>query len=159
MILPMNHHCPSPAPDNCTPQPACVFYPVPIYVLVQCPPPTPECHEEKCGCECECECDELAVPQQIDANGDMKPTALVGGLADAQLTLEYLVETGATDTTVTVAAVQPDGTSSTRKDSGAAVGFHIQEKFLAVKPGTKLTLEVADIKVTARLRWCETISS
>jgi hypothetical protein len=151
MMWPMHHHCSPPMSGCCMPQPGWIFYPV--YVPVHCPPPAQECCEE----ECECECDELTVPEQIDANGDKKSDALVGGHDDAHLTLEYLVEAGAADTTVAVTAVQPDGTSSTWTDTGAGVGFHVQEKFLVVKPGTKLTLEVKDIKVTARLRWCETI--
>ena len=156
MSWPMHHSCCGPLPGQMLPGQGWVFYPiyVPVPAVPCAPPPHEHCEKE---CECECECDELAVPQQLDANGDTKPTAMVGGLDDACLTLEYLVEAGAEDTTVTVTAVQPDGTSSTWTDTGAAVGFHVQECFLNVKPGTKLTLEVKDIKVTARLRWCETI--
>lgn len=149
MTWPMQHPCSPPLPGQCLPQPACVYYPV--YIPVPCPPAEPECCDEAC------ECDEVLVPQQIDATGDARPTAMVGGLGDAYLTLEYLVEADAADTTVTVNAVQPDGTNSTWTDNGAGVGFHVKEQFLAVKPGAKLTLEVKDINVTARLRWCETI--
>lgn len=156
MNWPMHHHCCPPPPESCGPawsfQPTYVPVYVPLYVPVCAPPPAEDCREEECEC-----LDELAVPQMITATGDQKPTALVGGNDDAYLTLEYLVETGAVDTTVTVTAVQPDGTSSTWTDTGAGVGFHVQEAFLAVAPGTKLTLEAKDIKVTARLRWCETI--
>ena len=147
MMWPMHHHhCLPPLPGQCLPQPAWACYPIFIPVAAPAQP-----HDV------DCECEEVVLPQQLDANGDQKSSALVGGHDDAHLTLEYLVETGAADTTVTVTALQPDGTSSTWTDTGAGVGFHVQEQFLAVKPGTKLTLEVADIKVTARLRWCESI--
>ena len=149
MMWPMHHPCSAPMPGCCVAPPGWIYHPV--YVPVTCPPPMPEHRETECRCE------ELRLPQQIDANGDKKSDALVGGHDDAHPTLEYLVETGAADTTVTVTALRADGTASTWTDSGAGVGFHVQEGFLAVKPGTKLTLEVKDIKVTARLRWCESI--
>lgn len=154
MNWPMHHSCSGPLPGQFLPGPVWVLYPIYIPMPpVQYAPPAHQHRED----ECQCECDELAVPQQLDANGDAKPTAMVGGLDDVYLTLEYLVEADAEDTAVIVTAVQPDGTSSTWTDTGAGIGFHVQEQFLAVKPGTKLTLEVKDIKVTARLRWCETI--
>jgi hypothetical protein len=149
MMWPMHHHCSPPAPGCCIPQPVWYCYPV-ACVPVHCAPPAQEC------CEEERECEELTVPQQIDATGGETPSAvLVGGHDNAHLTLEYLVETGATDPKVTVTAVQPDGATATWTDTGIAVGFHVQEKFLTVKPGTKVKLEVSS--VTARLHWCETI--
>jgi hypothetical protein len=176
MTWPMHPHCSPPMPGCCVPQPAWFYYPV-ACVPIYCAPPAQEC------CEEECDCKELTVPQQIDATGDIKPTALVGGHDDVHLTLEYLVEKGATNAKVTVTAVQPDGATSTWTDTGIAVGFHVQEKFLTVKPGTQVNLEVGSVTraavphptqpgstranarpalgsvtgVTARLRWCETI--
>jgi hypothetical protein len=102
-------------------------------------------------------CDELTVPQEVNAVGATTSTGMTGGHDEAHLTLEYLVETGVAVLTVKVTALQPDGVTSTWEDSGITVGFHVQEKVMTVKPGTKLTLEVGDPKVTARLRWCETI--
>lgn len=143
----MHHHGCMPMPGQWIAQPGWIYWPV--YVPVACPPPA--------ATEPEGACDELAVPREIEARGDAKGEALVGGREEVRLTLEYLVEAEAVDTTVTVTARQPEGTISTWTDSGAGAGFHLQERFLAAAPGTKLALEVADARVTARLRWCETI--
>ena len=80
--------------------------------------------------------------------------ALVGGTQPAHLTVEYLVDTGITDASVTVTIVS-DGTTTTWSDTSSAAGYHVNDTLAAVKPGSKVTLAVTD--ALARLRWCETI--
>ena len=149
MMWPMQTHCAPPMPNCWTPQGWPVI-PV-VFMPAACASALPDtCDEGDC-------CDELTVPQEIGATGATTATGVTGGHDEAHLTLEYLVETGVTVLTVKVTALQPDGVTSTWEDPGVTVGFHVQEKFISVKPGSKLTLEVGDPKVTARLRWCETI--
>lgn len=150
MMRSMHHHCYPSMPDCCMPQPGWFFYYPVVCVPVYCSPPTLECAEEACDGE------EMTVAQQVDATGTAtSSTVLVGGHGDAYLTVEYLVESGATGPSVTVTAADPGGATSTWTDTGLSVGFHVQERFLGVKPGTKLSLAVNN--VTARLRWCESI--
>jgi len=122
-----------------------------LFFPVACASSMPE------ACDEDDDCDVLTVPQEISAVGAVTSTGVTGGLDDAHLTLEYLVETGVAVLTVKVTAVQPDGVTSTWADPAVTVGYHVQETFMTVTPGTKLTLEVGDPKITARLRWCETI--
>lgn len=101
-------------------------------------------------------CDHLKVPREIDADTtSSSASALVGGGADKiSLSLEYLVEAGATSPSVKV-TTSSDGGSATWSDDTPSTGYHVQEALLSVTPGSKVTLNVNN--ATARLRWCETI--
>jgi hypothetical protein len=100
-------------------------------------------------------CDTIIVPRDLDADPtDASEQTLVGGSEQVSLSLEYLVETGAVSPSVKLTTTS-DGASGTWSDTTPAVGYHVQEALLSVKPGTKVLLEVNN--VTARLRWCERI--
>lgn len=97
----------------------------------------------------------MTVAHELEADAASSPQeALIGGRCDVHLSLEYLVETGATAPEVKL-TVTEDGATSTWSDTGIAEGYHVKEDFMSVEPGARVTLEVTD--ATARLRWCETI--
>jgi hypothetical protein len=78
--------------------------------------------------------------------------AFVGGVSDARLTLEYLIEEGADATSVSV-TVSGAGQTLNWTASDTTAGYHVYDQFGAVKPGSKVTLEASG--ALARLRWCE----
>ncbi|MCP5072702.1 MAG: hypothetical protein GY947_05315 [Rhodobacteraceae bacterium] len=97
----------------------------------------------------------MRVPHEIEVNlGSAPQDALIGGIGEARLTVEYLVEPGATSPEVTVTATT-DGVTSEWSDSGPAPGFYAREDVLSALPGTRVTIAATDAIV--RLRWCETI--
>ncbi len=101
-------------------------------------------------------CETVTVPRDLAADAtNTTVTGLVGGSQQVSLSLEYLVDSGASSPSVKVSLVAPDGTSSDWSDSAPAAGYHVQEALLSAKAGTKLTLTVNN--VTARLRWCERV--
>ena len=120
--------------SGCCPPPPCGFY----YVAMM-----PGC------------CDAVVVPQDI-AVDSAKPSkdGLVGGTAQASLSLEYLVDAGAASPSVKLTTVT-DGVSSTWSDAAPPTGYTVQHAVLSVNPGTKLTLAVNN--AIARVRWCETL--
>lgn len=80
--------------------------------------------------------------------------AMVGSLHPVRLSVEYLVETGATSPSVTVTT--STGTiSATWSDSAPPVGYTVQQAILNAASGTKVTLAASN--AIARLRWCETV--
>jgi hypothetical protein len=85
-------------------------------------------------------------------SGGAPGQALVGGLSPARLSLEYVVDDGATSPTIKVTTVSA-GTSSTWEETSPGTGYQMKSDFLTVDPGTKVTLEASE--TTARLRWCE----
>ena len=97
----------------------------------------------------------MTVPHElaVDAATPSQET-FIGGKGDVHLTLEYLVDAGAPAPKVTLTFTS-GGSTSTWTDSGIAEGYHVKDSFMAVQPGTKVTIEVTD--AAARLRWCETI--
>jgi len=100
-------------------------------------------------------CDTVIVPRDLHADpANASQQTLVGGSEQVSLSLEYLVETGAASPSVKLTTTS-DGTTSIWNDTTPAVGYHVQEALLSVKPGSKVLLEVNN--VTARLRWCERI--
>ncbi len=99
-------------------------------------------------------CQYMKVPHDLEAQGVQTQQALIGGNDAASLSLEYLVDSGATSPSVTLTTTV-GGATSTWTDAAPAVGYHVQEGLLSVKPGTKVTVAVNN--VTARVRWCETI--
>ena len=95
------------------------------------------------------------VVHEIDVNTNTTTaTALVGGMAPARLTVEYLVESGAVSPSVTVTVVS-DGQTSNWSDPNIAVGYHVNDHLAIAKPGAKVTLQAK--AATARLRWCEVV--
>ena len=100
-------------------------------------------------------CDTIRIPRDLDA--DQKAAsqqALIGGVDPVSVSVEYLVESGAASPSVTLTTTS-NGTSSTWSDASPAVGYHVQEALLSLKPGTKVNVTVNN--VTARVRWCETV--
>jgi len=91
---------------------------------------------------------ELAV-----ASGGATAQALVGGAAPAHLSLEYLVDSGATSPSITVTTAS-NGTTSSWSETTPGPGYQRKPDFLNVQPGTTVT--VAATEAAARLRWCET---
>ena len=114
-----------------------------VYVPVQLVAAAPDCPPS------------LKVPRDLEADPSTKSKqALVGGAGDVSLSLEYLVETGASSPTVTLTTTT-GGASAKWTDAAPAVGYFVHEALLSAKPGTKVTLEVNN--VIARVRWCETV--
>ena len=85
-------------------------------------------------------------------SGGTTQQALVGGVGPVKLSLEYLVESGATGPTITVTTTS-SGTSSTWTESPTASGYQVKPDFMNVAPGTTVTVGASG--ATARLRWCE----
>lgn len=94
------------------------------------------------------------MPQELTADPAASGDAMLGGFTTAHLTLETYVEAGAAAPEVKVTVVK-DGTSTTTTSSGLPEGYQMDEDFLTLDPGAKITLEVVD--AVARLRWCETV--
>jgi hypothetical protein len=100
-------------------------------------------------------CETITVPRDLDVDpSNASQQGLVGGASQISLTLEYLVETGASSPSVTLTTTS-DGVSSTWSDTTPTVGYHVQQAVLSVAPGTKVSIDVNN--VTARLRWCERV--
>lgn len=131
------------------------YYPYPVSPQPYYPACCPDCGRPShlCACEDEC-CEDVLVPQELSADNTNKVKEMfVGGLDDANLTLEYMPITPAT-ATVKVTITGPGGT--TVWDGGAvADGYHVKDDFAPVAPGSKIKIEVNDCM--ARLRWCEAI--
>ncbi len=90
---------------------------------------------------------------EVDADTPSRQ-ALVGGISDARLTLEYLIEEGADGPSVAVTISAPGQTVNwTATDTTA--GYHVHDEFGPAQPGTRVTLEASG--ALARLRWCEAI--
>ena len=100
-------------------------------------------------------CETITVPRDLAADAtNTSQNGLVGGSGQVSLSLEYLVETGASSPTVTVNTTS-DGVNATWSDDTPTVGYHVLEALLSVKPGTKVSITVNN--ATARLRWCERV--
>jgi hypothetical protein len=97
----------------------------------------------------------MLVAHEIDADSTTpSQNGLVGGTRQASLSLEYLVDAGASSPSVKVTTAS-GGSSATWSDDAPATGYTVRQGVLTVSPGTKVTLAVTD--AMARLRWCETI--
>ncbi len=97
----------------------------------------------------------MPLPQEVsvDSATGMKEV-LIGGTANASLTLEYVPDAGATSPLVKV-TVDLDGSTSTWQETSMTDGYHVKTHLLSIEPGAKVTLEVTE--AMARLRWCETV--
>lgn len=87
------------------------------------------------------------------ASGGATASALVGGAATVRLSLEYLVDAGATSPSITVTTAS-GGTTSTWQETTPASGYQVKPGFLTIPPGTTLTVDATE--AAARVRWCET---
>jgi hypothetical protein len=96
----------------------------------------------------------MKVPHSIEAQSGTPNTVIIGGTDEVSLTLEYLIEAGAKSPAVKVTSTF-NAADSTWSAADVAPGYHVEEAFMRVKPGTKTTVTVTD--AMARLRWCETI--
>ena len=100
-------------------------------------------------------CETITVPRALGVDpANASQQALVGGAGQVSLSLEYLVESGASSPSVSLNTTS-DGVNSTWSDDTPAVGYHVYEGLLSVKPGTKVSINATDL--TARLRWCERV--
>ncbi len=114
----------------------------------------PACHQPFHFCSCVPKT-QFQVAQELSVDTSNSPKeALIGGLCNSCLTLEYMPTEGATSPAIKITFTGPDGTS-TWEESSIPAGFHVKSDFSTVSPGTKVKIEVTD--VIARLRWCETI--
>ena len=98
---------------------------------------------------------QFQIPQELSVDSSTSPKeALIGGLCDTSLTLEYMAEEGAAFPSIKITLTGSDGTS-TWEESSIPAGYHVKSDFSTVSPGTKVKIEVTE--AIARLRWCETI--
>src|SRR5262249_58664550 len=92
---------------GCHPQ--CVYVPV---IWVPCAP----------AC-----CERITVPRDLAADAkNASAQALVGGSEQVSLSIEYLVDTGASSPSVKVSTTS-GGATATWSDTSPAVGYHVQE--------------------------------
>ena len=107
-----------------------------------------------CGCPI-CRCGTAMVtPYEISvASGGSPAMALVGGATSVRLSLEYLVDDGASSPSIKVTTVS-SGSTSTWEETTPATGYQFKSDFITIQPGSKVTLDATE--TTARLRWCET---
>jgi hypothetical protein len=126
---------------------ACGGWPAPTYMVCYVPvlwsPPGPSFGHA------------LPVTREVNASPTTSPQeALIGGMSEAFLSLEYQATTGATSPAVKL-TITAEGTTSTWSEAGIATGYHVKHHLVSVRPGSKVVLEVTE--ATARLTWCETI--
>ena len=96
----------------------------------------------------------MLIPYELSvASGGPSAQALVGGLTTVHLSLEYVVDSGATAPAITVSTAS-DGTTSSWEETTPASGYHVKRHFLNIQPGTTVTVTATE--TAARLRWCET---
>jgi hypothetical protein len=106
------------------------------------------------GClPCPCGTPMISPYELAIASGGATAQAFVGGAAPARLSLEYVVDDGASSPTIKVTTVSA-GSTSTWEETAPASGYQVKSDFMSVQPGTKVTLDATE--TTARLRWCET---
>jgi hypothetical protein len=82
-----------------------------------------------------------------------KAQALVGGASTVHLSLEYLVDGGASSPSITVTTAS-NGTTSTWQETAPGTGYQVKRDFMNIPPGTTVTVDASE--AAARLRWCET---
>ncbi len=82
-------------------------------------------------------------------------SGLIGGSSEVHLTLEYISNSPPSTPPSVKVTITTDGATSTWEETTIPDGYHVKSDFIAVAPGSKITLEVNE--ATARLRWCETL--
>lgn len=88
------------------------------------------------------------------ASGGAAAEAFVGGASPVHLSLEYIVDDGASAPSIKVTTVAA-GSTSTWEETAPATGYQVKSDFMALEPGAKVTLDATE--AAARLRWCESI--
>ncbi len=97
----------------------------------------------------------MLLAREIDADtATPSKDGLVGGSRPAFLSVEYLVDAGASSPSVKITTAA-GGSSATWTDDTPPQGYTVRQAVLSAAPGTKVTLAVNN--VTARLRWCELV--
>ena len=97
----------------------------------------------------------MLLAREIDADATTtSQDGLVGGARPVFLSLEYLVDAGASSPSVTVTTAA-GGSSATWTDDSPPQGYTVRQAVLSAAPGTKVTLAVNN--AIARLRWCELV--
>jgi hypothetical protein len=97
----------------------------------------------------------MLLAREVDADtAAPSKDGFIGGSRQVFLSLEYLVDTGASSPTVKVTTAS-GGSSATWSDDTPAEGYTVRQAVLSAAPGTKVTLAVNN--ATARLRWCELV--
>ena len=69
------------------------------------------------------------------------------------LSLEYVVDDGATTPSVSVATAA-GGKYLELEETTPGAGYQVKRDFMTIQPGTKVTIDATE--TAARLRWCET---
>jgi len=96
----------------------------------------------------------MVSPYELSVDsGGATAQALVGGATTVHLSLEYLVDAGASSPSITVTTAS-NGTTSTWQETAPASGYQVKRHFLNISPGTTVTVDATE--AAARLRWCET---
>jgi len=109
-----------------------------------------------CGCGCgPCDCGQAMVsPYELAvASGGASAQAFVGGTTQVRLSLEYVVDDGASSPSIKVTTVSA-GSTSTWEETAPPSGYQVKSDFINLQPGAKVTLDATE--AAARLRWCET---
>jgi len=106
------------------------------------------------GCQpCPCGVPMVSSYELAVASGAPAAEAFVGGVSDVRLSLEYVVDAGASTPSIKVTTASP-GSTSTWEETTPGTGYQVKSDFMRLQPGTKVTLDVTE--TAARLRWCET---
>jgi hypothetical protein len=107
-----------------------------------------------CGCQPCCGGTPMVSPYELAVDSSAATAqALVGGTSTVHLSLEYLVDSGASSPSIEVTTAS-NGTTSTWQETAPASGYQVKRDFLNIPPGTKVTIDATE--AAARLRWCET---
>lgn len=107
-----------------------------------------------CGCPaCACGTPMVSPYELAVASGDPTAQAFVGGATPVRLSLEYVVDDGASSPSIKVTTVD-DGSTATWEETAPTTGYQVKNDFLNLHPGARITLDATE--AAARLRWCET---
>ena len=107
-----------------------------------------------CGCPtCRCGKPMVSPYELAVASGGAAAQAFVGGAAPVHISLEYVIDDGASSPSIKVTTVS-EGSTSTWEETAPASGYQVKGDFINLQPGAKVTLDATE--ATARLRWCET---
>jgi hypothetical protein len=97
----------------------------------------------------------MLLAREIDADTTTPSRdGMVGGERPVFLSLEYIVDAGASSPTIKVTTAA-GSSSATWSDAAPAEGYTVRQAVLSAAPGTKVTLDVNNL--IARLRWCELV--
>ena len=106
-----------------------------------------------CGCPSCCGTTMVSPYELAVASGGASAQVYVGGTTPVHLSLEYVVDDGASSPSIKV-TTESAGSSSTWEETSPPAGYQVKSDFLNLQPGAKVTLDATE--AAARLRWCET---